>query len=243
MLIAYDGTHYGGWQVQPNSTSIQSLIQNALQVVLRKPTDLTGSGRTDAGVHALGQVAHFCADEKIEAARLVLSLNAILPRDIRIKSIENVDSKFHSRFSATGKVYHYHLHLDRVMDPFKRAYCLHVLEKIDLALIRQAAELFIGEKDFTSFANEAYKGSAAKCAIRTLRRLDIIDEPSGVRIELEADGFLYKMARNIVGTLLDIGAGRTKLSEVPEIFAAKDRKKAGFTAPAQGLFLVQVFYG
>ena len=176
MEIAYDGTHYGGWQVQPNSTSIQTLIQNALEVVLRKPVMATGSGRTDAGVHALAQVAHFTTGEEVDTYRLLLSLNALLPHDIRIKSLKPASDDFHARYSAIGKIYHYHLHLDRIMSPFKRLYCHQVFDKIDLDLLKQAARFFLGTHDFTSFANEAHKGSAAINAVRTLKRLDIIDE-------------------------------------------------------------------
>lgn len=241
MLLSYDGTRYGGWQVQLNSTSIQTLVQKALETALRHEIDLTGSGRTDAGVHAIGQVAHFRTKE-INPDKLLYSLNGLLPDDIRIKKIEKAADDFHARYSAKGKIYHYHLHLDRIMNPFKRSYCFHVLEKIDLPLLINAAKHFIGTHDFTSFANEAHKGSAAKDAVRTMQKLDIMEEEGGIRLEFMADGFLYKMVRNIVGTLIDVAAGRISVEELPIIFTAKDRKKAGFSAPPQGLFLVKVLY-
>lgn len=243
MIIAYDGTEYSGWQVQINGTSIQTILQNALSTILREKTDVTGSGRTDAGVHALGQVAHFHSEATLDLYRLLLSINSLLPHDIRVKSIEKVENSFHSRYDATSKIYHYHLHLDRVMDPFKRRYCMHVLEKIDLSILEKGTKMLLGTHDFTSFANEAHRGTAARNGIRTLERFDILPESGGIRLELQADGFLYKMVRNIVGTLIDVASGRIPIEQIPQIISEKDRKKAGFAAPPQGLFLVQVIYG
>jgi tRNA pseudouridine38-40 synthase len=242
LTIAYDGTQYGGWQNQPNAVSIQTLIEQSLSTILRLPTEIIGSGRTDAGVHALGQAAHFCHSEPIDLSRLRLSLNALLPQDIRIRSVEEVDEDFHARYSAIGKTYHYHLHLDPISDPFRRFYSTHVRHPIDLALLKEAAKQFIGTKDFTSFANEAHEGSASKNAVRTLHRLDVIEEAAGLRLEFEGNGFLYKMVRNIVGTLLDIARGQIPLSNLQSIFDAKDRRLAGRTAPPEGLFLVKVHY-
>src|SRR5205814_82447 len=167
---------------------------------LRAPTDLTGSGRTDAGVHAKAQVAHFSCSSKIDIQRLMGSLNGLLPRDIRIMQIQMVADDFHARYSATGKIYHYHIQLDRNLSPFNRHYSVYVTHPIDLHLLKQAAALFIGTHDFSSFANQAHSGSAARGAVRTLKRLDVIEEPGGLRLEFEGNGFLYKMVRNIVGT-------------------------------------------
>jgi len=242
LVIAYDGTNYSGWQVQPNATSIQSLIQDAIATIIREEITLIGSGRTDAGVHAIGQVAHFKSTQKINTSRLWISLNGILPKDIRVLSIESVPEKFHSQRSAISKTYHYHLHLDPVLDPFKRQFSYHVRKKIDLELLRKAAALFAGKHDFKSFANEAHKGAASKNSVRTLMRLDVVEEPGGIRLEFQADGFLYKMVRNIVGMLLDIASGKKKLEDIAEIFAAKDRRKASIAAPPEGLFLMAVEY-
>jgi tRNA pseudouridine38-40 synthase len=242
MTLAYDGTGYGGWQVQPNSTSIQFLVQEALATALKTPTGLTGSGRTDAGVHALGQVAHFVTEKEIISSKLQYSLNALLPPSIRILSLEQTTEDFHARYSAICKIYHYHLHLDRVLDPFKRLYSLHVYHKVSLELLKDAIPYFLGTKDFSAFTNEAHLGSAAKDPIRTLKRIDIVEEPGGIRLEFEADGFLYKMVRNITGTLLDICAGHIELSDIESIFASKNRQKAGKTAAAHGLFLVKALY-
>ena len=238
LLIAYDGTHYSGWQVQKDQASIQALIQSALRTALRHPLDLTGSGRTDAGVHALGQTAHFDSQEFFKKELLRASLNALLPPDIRIREITPVPPDFHARYSAKAKIYHYHLHLDRVLDPFQRLYRHQPRAKLDL--VKQAASHFIGTHDFTSFANE--KASAPQDPIRTISRLDIKEQKGGVRLEFEGDGFLYKMVRNITGTLLDAAAKKIPLDEIPKIFEAKDRRKAGSAAPPQGLFLVEVLY-
>lgn len=242
LIIAYDGTHYSGWQVQANALSVQSLVQKALETALRSSIALTGSGRTDSGVHALGQVAHFSTEGSIDLFRLRASLNALLPEDIRILEIEAAPEAFHARYSATGKTYHYHIQIDGPINPFKRLYSYKVFHKVDLALLKEAARLFIGTHDFSSFAHEADKGSASRDPVRTLTRLDVVEEPNGFRLEFEGNGFLHKMVRNITGTLLDISYGKIPLEELPAIFAAKDRRIAGRTAPPHGLFLAKVHY-
>jgi len=242
LTIAYDGTLYSGWQVQDNAQAIQPLVQQALQTVLRHKLDLTGSGRTDSGVHALGQTAHFDTDVAFEPGKLLLSLNALLPSDIRILSVEAVEKTFHARYSATGKTYHYHVHLDRVFDPFTLPYRYHLLEPIVQTKLVSGTKLFLGTRDFTSFANEAHRGSAAHDPVRTLKRFDVFEQPGGVRFELEADGFLYKMVRNLVGTLLEFAKGKLQEEDVEAIFQAKDRRRAGMAVPPQGLFLVKVYY-
>jgi tRNA pseudouridine38-40 synthase len=243
LTLTYDGTHYSGWQIQPNATSVQQHVQEALAVLLHgERAAVIGSGRTDAGVHALNQVAHFKTTHEFHPNRLLLALNGLLPRDIRVKKVESVPLHFHSQYNAISKEYHYHLFLDRVMDPFRRLYCWHVMRKLDLSLLRDAAEIFIGTHDFTSFANEAGAGSAALDPIRTLYRLDVCQSGGEVRLEFEGNGFLYKMVRNIVGTLVDVASCRLALQEIISIFEAKDRRRAGCAAPPQGLFLVHVNY-
>jgi tRNA pseudouridine38-40 synthase len=242
LTVAYDGTNYGGWQAQPNAVSIQSLIEQSLRTILRIPISVIGSGRTDAGVHALGQSAHFSTHSAIDTKKTLASLNHLLPAEIRILAIAPAPLDFHARYNAISKIYHYRLHLEKVPDPFKRHYAYHVPHSVDLDLLKEAASLLIGTHDFRSFANEANRGSAAKDAIRTLRRLDVIPEPGGVRLEFEGDGFLYKMVRNIVGTLLDVCSGKIAKDRIPVILAAKDRRVAGRTAPPHGLYLVEVNY-
>lgn len=240
--ISYDGTNYAGWQVQKTGLAIAPLIQKALETVLRHPLDLTGSGRTDAGVHALDQVAHFNTSIDFDPHRLLLSINALLPLDIRVYRIENVKQDFHARYSAKSKIYHYHLHLDPISNPFNRLYRYHYKIPCDFDLIKDAIPLFLGTNDYTSFANQPHRGTASYDPIRTINRIDVINQEGGVRLEFEADGFLYKMVRNITGTLLDIGSKKIKTKDISKIFAARDRKKAGMSAPPQALFLTEVKY-
>jgi tRNA pseudouridine38-40 synthase len=242
LVIAYDGTRYGGWQVQPNAQTIQEVLQQTLALFLRQEVKVIGAGRTDAGVHALGQVANFTIDKKIDEYKFIRSANGLLPADIRIKSIEQVPLEFHSQYSAKGKIYHYHLYLDRVEDPFKNLYTYRVLGGIDRALLVQAASKFAGTHDFAAFANSADEGVASYDSIRTMYRVDVIEEEGGVRIEFEGDGFLYKMVRNIVGTLLEIAQGKKEIGDIDKIIASRDRRLAGRAVPPQGLFLVEVIY-
>lgn len=240
MKIAYDGTLYGGWQSQINTTSIQCVIERALSTAVRSPVKIVGSGRTDAGVHALGQVAHFKHREMLDLPKLLASLNGLLPPDIRILTLDLAPPTFHARFSAQSKLYHYHLHLDPATDPFQRLYTHRPPHPVDLELLTQATHYFIGTHDFTSFAN--VRGPLAAHNVRTIHRLDVLREEKGVCLAFEGNGFLYKMVRNIVGSLLDVCRGKIALDDIERIFAAKDRRKAGIAAPAQGLFLVDVRY-
>ncbi len=242
MTIAYDGKNYCGWQVQNTGISIQSIIQAALATALRHHTGLSGSGRTDAGVHARGQVAHFDTPVPVIPSKLRFSLNSLLPPDIRILTLEQVPSTFHSRFGAKQKTYHYHLHLDPVADSILYPYRHHVHGQINRDKLKEGIALFLGTHDFTSFANDASKGSAANDPVRTLLKFDIVDQPGGIRLELTGDGFLYKMVRNIVGTLLEVAREKIPVSQITTILEAKDRRVAGPAAPPQGLFLMHVEY-
>jgi tRNA pseudouridine38-40 synthase len=243
LTISYDGSNYSGWQIQPNSICVQELIQSALQTVLREKTTLTGSGRTDAGVHALGQIAHFSLEDTINIKKTINSLNGILPKDIRIEKIEEKETTFHSRFNTISKTYKYYLTIGNYQSPFDRKYSFHCKEQLDLDLLKKAARYFIGTHDFTSFANKHLEGRASTNPIRTIKKLDIYEvENNKICFEFLGDGFLYKMVRNIVGTLLDISTGKININELSNIFTAKKRQKAGKTAPAKGLFLVKVDY-
>lgn len=242
LLIAYDGSEYSGWQVQPNSVSIQGTLEETLEIVLRRPTRLIGSGRTDAGVHAIGQVAHFVHEEPIQYDAFRLSMNGILPPAIRVRQASAAPARFHAQHSATGKIYHYFLGIGSVIDPFRRPYRVQHYHPLDISLLRAGAACLIGTHDFTSFANHPNEGSVAKDPVRTLTRLDVIEEEDGVRLEFEADGFLYKMVRNIVGTLLEVGGQRRAVDDIPKLFAARDRRQVGMAAPPHGLFLIQVHY-
>lgn len=242
MKIAYDGTQYGGWQVQPNAISIQETIEKALFILLKDNVNVIGSGRTDAGVHALGQMANFRTSQEIDLAKFFKSLNGLLPLDIRIIDIEETTEDFHARYSAKSKCYHYHFCDQNVQLPFYRNYSWHVRQKIDRNLLKEAIKIFIGEKDFLAFANESHLGSASKNSIRNLYRLDIIENENGFRLEFEGNGFLYKMVRNIVGTIKEVVTGKRDIDDIYTIFESKDRKKAGIAAPAHGLFLAWVSY-
>lgn len=242
LCLIYDGTQYSGWQIQPHSLSIQQIIQNAARLIIREQVNVIGSGRTDAGVHALQQVAHFRSHQQIELTSFLRSMNGLLPKDIRLESATEAPASFHAQRSAIGKEYHYSIALGPIVSPFERLYTCHVPKKIDVELLIQAAALFIGTHDFTSFANSAHQGAAAKNAIRTIRRLEVIKTANGLLLQIEGNGFLYKMVRNIVGTILEVASGKRPIDDIPKIFAAKDRRLAAKAAPACGLFLVKVFY-
>ncbi|MCB1072915.1 MAG: tRNA pseudouridine(38-40) synthase TruA [Chlamydiia bacterium] len=237
MNLSYDGTHYSGWAIQPNSTSIQQLIQKALQTILRVETPIIGSGRTDAGVHARLQVAHFFHPETLNLSSLRYSLNGILPRDIRIHEILPVDEDFHARFSVKKKIYHYYL--STTQDPFNYRYAHYIHTPLDLELLKKALPLLLGTHDFSAFASS---GCGAKNPVKTLYSLKILSQEQGFCLRFEGDGFLYKMVRNITGTLLEIATHKRPLEDLPRILASKDRTQAGATAPAHALFLHHVEY-
>jgi tRNA pseudouridine38-40 synthase len=210
MSIAYDGTRYSGWQIQPNGDSIQGLVEQALQRVLKTKVRLIGAGRTDAGVHALGQVAHFATDTLLETPRLLYALNGTLPHDIRIKEIAPTSETFHAQYGALSKEYHYHLWLEKTMNPFYRLYRYHFHDtRFHLPLLEEGAGQFIGTHDFSTFANV---GGPLKNSVRTIKRITLLPQEGGIRLEFEGNGFLYKMVRNIVGTLLEVAIGKKEIS-------------------------------
>jgi tRNA pseudouridine38-40 synthase len=242
LTIAYDGTQYCGWQVQTNGPAIQPIVQKALQTTLRHEVGVTGAGRTDTGVHAQGQTAHFDTEKEFDSPKLLFSLNGLLPKDIRILQIDAVAPNFHARYSAQSKIYHYHLHLHKIANPFLRLYRYQVFQPLNLSLLKEASQIFLGTHDFTSFANDHQQGAVLLNPIRTMFRLDVVEEEGGARLEFEADGFFYKMVRNITGALVKTATGKIYPSDLACILAAKDRRKAPPTAPPQGLFLMKVVY-
>lgn len=248
ITLSYDGTHYVGWQKQPNGSAIQEVVQAALTQILRLPVGITGAGRTDAGVHARAQTAHFSVPEPLDMRRLSYGVNAVLPADIRLLDMEEVPDDFHARYSATGKVYTYHLHLGPWHNPFNRLYTWHIpFPHFSLEKMKEGGQKLLGTHDFKGFAAEASQGVASYDSIRTLRRLEIIQTEKGregieVILLFEADGFLYKMVRNLVGTLVDIGRHHLPLEVMDEILRTHDRRLGGQTAPPQGLFLDSVYY-
>lgn len=241
LTIAYDGTAYCGWQIQPNGLTIQELIETKLKILV-KEANVVGAGRTDAGVHARGQAAHFESAIALDLFKMLASLNGLLPKDIRVLQIERVPENFHARFSAINKEYHYHLQLGRVQDPFSRLYRWHIPDKIDIELMRECASLFLGTHDFSAFANESDRGAAGRNPIRTIKRIGIFLEADAARLEFEADSFLYKMVRNLTGILVEVARGKRTIADVEDVLLSRDRKRAGQAAPPHGLFLMRVDY-
>lgn len=237
LLIAYDGTGYCGWQSQKNGNSIQKNIEDALATILKAKISIIGAGRTDSGVHALGQVAHFSCSA-IDPYRVQYSLNALLPDSIRILDLKEVDASFHARYDSTSKIYEYRLSTGAPL-PFERLYVYRLPMKIDLSLLKEGSFKLIGKRDFTSLSNV---GSSATNPVRTLKKIDIIEEGDSIRIRFEGDGFLYKMVRNITGLLLYVSSGKIPLNQIEQILDAKDRKKAPAPVPPHGLFLIRVEY-
>lgn len=243
LVIAYDGTAYQGWQVQKIGTGVQEKVEAAFGKMFPSVKRIHSSSRTDTGVHALGMVAHVeipCAEFKMPIGRLALALNACLPPDIRVLSAARAPAKFHARFDATGKQYRYFVWNQSAMNPLLQNRAWHVPAKLDLADMRAAAKLFIGRHDFRSFAGT--RGYEMASNVRTLTRCDLKKAGAQLTFIIEGDGFLYKMCRGIVGTLVQVGQGKIALARVQEILASRDRRAAGMTAPAHGLVLWKVFY-
>jgi len=243
LTVAYDGTAYEGWQVQKIGTGVQEKLEAALAKLFSSQPRVHGSSRTDAGVHALGMVAHFevpRAEFKMPLRKLPLALNAWLPEDIRVLAAARVPARFHARFDATGKQYRYFVWNQPGMNPLLRHTAWHVPRKLDLAAMRAAARRFVGKHDFRSFA--ANPGYARRSTVRTLTRCDLRRSGALLTFILEGDGFLYKMCRGIVGTLVQVGLGRYTAADIPRMLAGRDRRAAGMNAPAHGLVLWKVFY-
>ena len=230
LTIQYDGNKYCGWQKQPNSPGIQGTIEYAIYEITKEKVNITGSGRTDAGVHALGQVANFKTNSTISSSRIPDALNAKLPKDISIIDCQEVPDDFHSRYSATGKIYRYLIYNKPYRSPLYKDTSYHVRYDLDIDKMRLEAKSLLGTHDFKGFMSS---GSSVKDTVRTIHNITIE--------ESEGNGFLYNMVRIIVGTLVDIGRGRIDKS-MEEIVASLDRGEAGHTAPAHGLFLKKVHY-
>jgi tRNA pseudouridine38-40 synthase len=241
LTIEYDGSGYHGWQRQKNQVSIQAEIERALEKMLGHRVPLIGSGRTDAGVHALGQTANFRCDTRLDAGIFLRGLNSLLPAAVVIKACEAVPEGFHARYDAVGKTYRYRILNRRLPAAVGRQYAWHVRRPLDLDGMRRAAGQLVGCHDFKAFEGT---GSPRAHTIRTVRRAELHREETDYRVfEIEADGFLKFMVRNIVGTLVEIGMGRMEPAAIESILTARDRSRAGATAPAHGLFLVSVAYG
>jgi tRNA pseudouridine38-40 synthase len=237
--VAYDGTPFAGWQSQAGGRAVQDVLESRLTELFGSLIRVHGSGRTDAGVHALGQVFHFDAVWRHGPEKLLAAFRSGLPAAIQLKSLRPAPADFHARFSATGKRYVYHLHLGDA-DPFTRPYCWPVFRELDFNTMEAVAAILRGQHDFRAFT--AVNGPERENTVRNLRRLEIHRRGRQVRITAEAEGFMYKMVRSLVGVLVTAGEGRLTPARAKEILAGKKRIPVVQTAPPQGLFLMKVFY-
>ena len=241
LIIEYDGTGYRGWQMQKNVNSVQETIQQAIGKITGSIPSLSGSGRTDAGVHALGQVANFMTESEIPAERFAYALNTVLPRDIVIKASVEADMDFHARYSAIGKQYSYLILNNKQPTALYRnlAYHVNYCEKLNINEMLEASKGFIGTHNFYAFMSA---GSSVKNSTRTIFDIKITQNEDFIKLTYNGNGFLYNMVRIISGTILYAGIGKITANQISEIIASKDRTKAGITLPAYGLYLEKVFY-
>jgi tRNA pseudouridine38-40 synthase len=240
LVLAYDGTRYVGWQVQPNGPSIPAEVERALATLHGAPVRVTAAGRTDAGVHALGQVVSLQVETPLPVAAYVKGMNALLPEDVAVRHAEVREGPFDARRDARGKRYRYRIENLPTRAPLSRLQAWQVFRPLDVPAMRAAAVPLVGRHDFSSF-------QAADCearhAVRELRRLDVLADGAGrIEVVAEATAFLKHMVRNLVGTLVEVGLAAREPASIPDLLAARDRTRAGRTAPPQGLVLEEVFY-
>lgn len=240
IVVAYDGTRYVGWQVQPNGPSVQAELEAALATLHKEAVRITGAGRTDAGVHALGQVASFAVERPLPVTAYVKGMNALLPEDVAVASAEVCEGPFDARRDARGKRYRYRIENLPTRAPLTRLQAWQVFRPLDREAMRAAAAPLLGRHDFGAF--RASDCEAAH-AVRELRRLEVLDAGEGrIEVVAEATAFLKHMVRNLVGTLVEVGLGARSSASMEELLRSRDRTLAGRTAPPQGLFLERVFY-
>ena len=239
LTIEYDGKDFNGWQKQPNKLNIQGEIERAIEAVTGEQVELIASGRTDAGVHAMGQVANFKTNSSIETEKIPIALNSQLKKSIRIQNAQEVSDDFHSRFNCKKKTYRYVIDNSKYGSAIYRNISYHMPIKLDVEEMKKAIKYFEGEHDFKAFKSS---GTSSKSSVRTIYKADIITEGTNIAIDLTGNGFLYNMVRIIAGTLVDVGLGKIKPDDIPEIIASKDRTKAGKTLPPHGLMLLNVVY-
>lgn len=240
MVLEYDGSRYDGWQKQGNTEqTIQGKVEHVLERMTGQAVEVHGSGRTDAGVHALAQVANFHADVKMKPEEVKEYLNQYLPEDIRVNAVEFAQERFHSRLHAQEKTYLYRIETGAKKQVFERKYIYGLSKTLNIKDMEQAASLLTGEHDFKSFCSNR---KMKKSTVRVLNRIEFQQQDSRVLIRYTGNGFLYNMVRILTGTLIEVGLGQRKAEELKEILEAKDRSAAGFTAPPEGLFLEQVRY-
>lgn len=239
ITISYLGTNYCGWQTQNNGLSVQAVIEKEFSELFGAKTAVTASGRTDAGVHAAGQVAHFDAETSIPADKIPFAINTKLPEDIRVLDCEEVLNDFHARFGAKQKTYAYSLYVAPHSNPLKNATAEHITAKLDISAMKKAAKYIEGTHDFKCF--EA-AGSTVKNTVRTVGELRLDVDGDNITVVVTGNGFLYNMVRIIAGTLVDVGKGKINAEAIPDIIASGDRTLAGKTLPAKGLCILQVIY-
>ncbi|MBO1005382.1 tRNA pseudouridine(38-40) synthase TruA [Pseudogracilibacillus auburnensis] len=238
--LAYDGSRFSGFQIQPNARTVQKELENALGKMHKgKAVKVTGSGRTDARVHAKGQVVHFDSTLLLPPERWMKALNTLLPVDVSIVRVEAVQADYHARFDATGKTYKYVVYRAAIRDPFRHHYTAHFPYPLQINLMREAATELVGTHDFTSFCSAK---TDVNEKVRTVSELMIEELADELVFTFTGNGFLYNMVRIMVGTLLDIGSGKLASNQIPEILAGRDRTLAGKTAPPEGLYLWEVYY-
>ncbi len=239
MTVSYDGKDFAGWQVQPGQRTVQGCIQEGLGRLMKHPVTIHGSGRTDTGVHATGQVFHFRAHTTIPVERMVKAVNTCLPMDIAVLDVARAEPEFHARYAVVEKTYRYRILNTPVRNPLLQHYAWHVSEKIHIARIEDSLKHLTGTHDFAGFAAS---GSPRSTTVRTLSRAEVWRYGDEILMEFAADGFLYHMVRNLAGTLAEIGMGRKDPFWIDQILEGKDRSLAGKTAPPQGLYLISVKY-
>lgn len=237
MTISYDGTDYFGWQRQPQKKTIQGSLEQALFQITAERLPVIGAGRTDAGVHALGQVAHFEGNIQLTNDEFCRAINGHLPRDIRVTDLKRVSRSFHARKSALSKVYQYRIYCAKAINPFLLRYTLHWPSPLDIEKMKQGAALFIREADFTPFSSNRLLNP-----IRTITRSDLRQKGSEIVYTVQANGFLRYMVRSIVGTLLEVGKGKILPEKILDLFGETKRSRSSPTAPACGLCLLKVYY-
>jgi len=243
LTLAYDGTAYAGWQIQPDKPTVQGTFESTLQQLTQESLRVTAAGRTDAGVHALGQVVGLATETRLSNDDLHRGLNALLPDDIAVITVEDAPTNFHATYAAVGKRYQYRIHNGRWPSVFSRHYAWHYPQPLQETAMHEATQLLLGRHDFSSFETA---GSERPDSIRTIHELTATRGIGGhsdrVTIEVSGDGFLYNMVRPIVGTLIEVGIGKRDINWPAEVLAARDRRMAGQTAPPHGLFLMRVDY-
>jgi tRNA pseudouridine38-40 synthase len=239
VILQYDGTAYSGWQVQPGEATIQGTLETVLGQIARGPVRVEGAGRTDAGVHALGQVALFHLDTRMSASEVLRALNSMLPRDIRVVEAGEAPPGFHPRFHAVSKIYYYQIFTGPVISPFLYPHAHHHRWDLDTGRMQEAARRFLGTHDFTAFCAA---DSDVKDKVRTVLASDLFRQGDLLVFVVQATGFLKQMVRAMAGTLIEAGRGKIEPDELPRIINARDRSLAGPTAPARGLFLYRVLY-